>query len=360
MSSIGGKNIGDGNPCFITLEAGPTHNGLESAIRLCRAAAQSGGNAVKFQILDPDRLVADRKVMFRYDVLCDKKTGRVETVEEPLYDILARRALSKDQWRTVKQACDELGLLFFATIGFPDELDLLHSIGCPSVKIASGDLNHFPLIRRAARLGLSIQIDTGSSSLGEVEAAVDVIQSEGNSNIIIHHCPSGYPARLESINLRIIETLKQMFPFPIAFSDHSTGWEMDIAALALGANMLEKTITEDRCTRSVEHIFSLEPDEASEFVKSIRCIETAFGNRRRILHADERQSRLKVRRSVYLKQDVRQGDRLTEELVEFRRPGIGMSPDRFESVVGQRFAKDLTADHLVLANDLLPAESSFR
>ena len=165
---------------------------------------------------------------------------------------------------------------------------------------------------------------------------------------------------LRANKLRIIETLKQMFPFPIAFSDHSTGWEMDIAALALGANMLEKTITEDRCTRSVEHIFSLEPDEASEFVKSIRGIETAFGNRRRILHADERQSRLKVRRSVYLKQDVRQGDRLTEELVEFRRPGIGMSPDRFESVVGQRFAKDLTADHLVLANDLLPAESSFR
>jgi N,N'-diacetyllegionaminate synthase len=357
MSNIGGKNIGDGNPCFITLEAGPTHNGLESAIRLCRAAAKSCANAVKFQILDPDRLIADRKVMFRYDVLCDKRTGRVETVEEPLYDILSRRALSKEQWRTVKQICDELDLLFFATIGFPDEIDLLHSIGCPSIKIASGDLNHFPLIRRAAKLGLSIQIDTGSSSLGEVEAAVDVIQSEGNSNIIIHHCPSGYPARLEGINLRIIQTLKQMFPFPIAFSDHSTGWEMDVAALALGANMLEKTITEDRCTRSVEHIFSIEPDEAGEFVRSIRGIETAFGNPRRILHAEERQTRLKVRRSVYLKQDVQKGDRLAEEQVEFRRPGYGMSPDQFESAAGHRFASDLKAGHLVLANDLLPVEA---
>jgi sialic acid synthase SpsE len=357
MSNIGGKSIGDGNPCFITLEAGPTHNGLESAIRLCRAAAASGANAVKFQILDPDRLVADRKVMFRYDVLCDKKTGSVETVEEPLYDILARRALSKEQWRTVKQACDKLDLLFFATVGFPDELDLLHSIGCPSIKIASGDLNHFPLIRRAAKLGLSIQIDTGSSSLGEVESAVEIIQSEGNNNIIIHHCPSGYPARLEGINLRIIETLKQMFPFPIAFSDHSPGWEMDIAALALGANMLEKTITEDRCTRSVEHIFSLEPDEASEFVRNIRGIETAFGNPRRILHDEERKSRLRVRRSVYLKQDVRQGESLTEDQVEFRRPGNGMSPDRFETVIGQHFARDLKAGHLVLPNDLLPAES---
>ncbi len=113
--------------------------------------------------------------MFRYDVLCDKSNGRTETVEEPLYDILVRRALSKEQWRQVKQVCDELNMLFFATVGFPDEVDLLHEIGCPSIKIASGDLNHFPLIRRAARRGLSIQIDTGSSSLGEVEAAVEVI-----------------------------------------------------------------------------------------------------------------------------------------------------------------------------------------
>jgi N,N'-diacetyllegionaminate synthase len=354
MSNIGNKKIGDGNPCFITLEAGPTHSGLDSAIRLCRAAAKSGASAVKFQILDPDRLVADRKVMFRYEVLCDKTTGRTETVEEPLYDILVRRALSKDQWRKVKQACDERDMLFFATVGFPDEIDLLHEIGCPSIKIASGDLNHFPLIRRAAKLGLSIQIDTGSSSLGEVEAAVEVIQSEGNNNIIIHHCPSGYPARLEGINLRIIQTLKQMFPFPIAFSDHSTGWDMDIAALALGANMLEKTITEDRCTRSVEHIFSLEPDEASAFVKSIRTIETAFGNPRRILQAEERQNRIKVRRSVYLKRDVRKGETLTEDSVEFRRPGIGLSPDKFENIAGQRFASDLKAGHLLAATDLVP------
>ena len=355
MSNIGGKNIGDGNPCFITLEAGPTYNGLDSAIRLCRAAAKSGANAVKFQILDPDRLVADRTVMFRYDVLCDKSNGRTETVEEPLYDILVRRALSKEQWRQVKQVCDELNMLFFATVGFPDEVDLLHEIGCPSIKIASGDLNHFPLIRRAARRGLSIQIDTGSSSLGEVEAAVEVIQSECNNNIVIHHCPAGYPARLEGINLRIIQTLKQMFPFPIAFSDHSTGWEMDIAALALGANMLEKTITEDRCTRSVEHIFSLEPDEAGEFVESIRAIETAFGNPRRILHAEERQNRMKVRRSVYLKQDVRKGERLTEEQVEFRRPGYGLPPDQFEAIAGQRFANDLKSGHRLGTSDLLPA-----
>jgi N,N'-diacetyllegionaminate synthase len=353
MSNIGNKKIGDGNPCFITLEAGPTHSGLDSAIRLCRAAAKSGASAVKFQILDPDRLVADRKVMFRYDVLCDKTIGRTETVEEPLYDILVRRALSKDQWRKVKQACDELDLLFFATVGFPEEIDLLHEIGCPSIKIASGDLNHFPLIRRAAKLGLSIQIDTGSSSLGEVEAAVEVIQSEGNNNIIIHHCPSGYPARLEGINLRIIQTLKQMFPYPIAFSDHSTGWDMDIAALALGANMLEKTITEDRCTRSVEHIFSLEPEEATAFVKSIRAIETAFGNPRRILQPEERQNRIKVRRSVYLKRDVRKGETLSEDSIEFRRPGFGLSPDKFESVVGLCFATDLKAGHLLAASDLV-------
>ena len=140
----------------------------------------------------------------------------------------------------LKAYSDSLGLAFFSTVGFEEDIRLLEEIGCHSIKIASGDINHFPLIRMAARTGICLQIDTGSSTLGEIERAVDVIRSEGNENIIIHHCPSGYPARLESVNLNIIPTLKRLFPYPIAFSDHTPGWEMDVAAVALGD--LEKAL----------------------------------------------------------------------------------------------------------------------
>ncbi|WP_137938068.1 N-acetylneuraminate synthase family protein [Chitinivorax sp. B] len=353
---FGKRKVGDGEPCFITYEAGPTHDGLVSAKRLVKLASEAGADAVKFQILDPDRLVADKKLLFSYEVLVDKATGRLETVEEPLYDILCRRSMGHVEWRELKAYCDELGLAFFATVGFDDEIALLESLHCDSIKIASADVNHFPLIRKAARTGMCIQLDTGNASLGEVEQAVDVIRSEGNENIIIHQCPSGYPARLESINLNIIKTLKQMFPYPVAFSDHTPGWEMDVAALAVGANLLEKTITEDRCTRSVEHVFSLEPQDMRQFIQTIRDVETAFGGNRRILHAEELAKRKRIRRSVHLNQPVQAGQKLADVAVEFRRPGFGITPDQYEGLLQCTFNQALPVGTLLAPEHLRSSE----
>jgi N,N'-diacetyllegionaminate synthase len=352
MVKFGKKEVGDGHPCLITFEAGPTHNGLESAKRLALLSSQAGADAIKFQMLDPERLVADRTVMFDYEVLIDRKSESREKVSEPLYDLLARRALTQEEWRELKKYCDGLNLAFFATIGFDEEIKFLEEIGCDSIKIASADVNHFPLIRRAASTGMCIQIDTGSASLGEVEKAVDVIQSVGNSNVIIHQCPSGYPARLESINLRVIPTLKQMFGLPVAYSDHTPGWEMDVAAVALGANLVEKTITEDRTTRSVEHIFSLEPDEMSLFVRRIRDLEKALGSNRRILQNAEREKRMAVRRSVYLCEYAKVGMSLRDAKVDFRRPGFGVSPDLYESLLDLRFKEDVPAGSMLKISSL--------
>jgi sialic acid synthase SpsE len=252
----------------------------------------------------------------------------------------------------VKHLSDDMQLAFFATVGFEEDIDLLVELGCDSIKIASADVNHFPLIRQAAQTGMCIQVDTGNATIGEVEAAIDVIRIEGNDNVIIHHCPSGYPARLENINLNIIPSLKRLFPFPIAFSDHTPGWEMDIAAIALGANLLEKTITEDRLTRSVEHIFSLEPQEMSAFVKKIRQIEIALGSNRRILAQAERDKRASVRRSVYLRERVRVGQKISEAAVEFRRPGFGIGPDLYESLLDYTFRKDFPAGHMLRIGDI--------
>jgi N,N'-diacetyllegionaminate synthase len=349
---FGSRAVGDGNPCFVTYEAGPTHSGLESAKKLVKLAADAGADAVKFQIIDPDRLVADRKLPFTYDVLVDRDTERTETVSEPLYDILCRRALSHGEWRELKKFSDGLGLAFFATIGFDDEIRLLEEIGCHSIKIASADVNHLPLIRKAARTGMCIQLDTGNASLGEVEIAVDAVMAEGNNSIVIHQCPTGYPAKRDGINLNIIRTLKQMFGLPVAYSDHTPGWEMDIAAIALGANMVEKTITEDRTTRSVEHIFSLEPADMARFVRIVRDVEAAMGLTRRILAPEEKKKRDNYRRSIFLAAPVRAGSRVADAKIEFRRPGHGYGPERYEELSGRIFRKDLPAGHMVALDDL--------
>lgn len=349
---IGDRAVGDGAPCFITFEAGATHAGVESAKRLVDVAAGAGADAVKFQILDPDRLVADRAQPFSYQVLVDRATGARETVTEPLYDLLKRRALDADQWRTVKRHADGRGLAFFATAGFPEEVEMLAAMGCDSIKIASADIDHFPLIRHAARTGLCLQIDTGSATLGEVEAAVDVIRAEGNERIVVHHCPTGYPARTEAINLRVISTLRRMFPYPIAYSDHTPSHAMDVAALSLGANLLEKTITEDRTTRGIEHIMSLEPHEARGFIETIREVETAFGGARRTFEPAERDRRRAVRRSVHLAAPARAGSRLADVALDYRRPGHGLSPALLDQFGGARLARDLPAGHRLALGDL--------
>ena len=357
MVEFGDRRLGDGAPCFITFEAGATHSGLESAKRLAGYAAEAGADAVKFQLSEPDRLVADRTLPVTYEILVNRKTGKTETVTEPLYEVLCRRALSRDEWREVKRHCDSLGVAFFSTVSFDDQISLLDELGCHSIKIASADVNHYPLIRRAARTGMCLQLDTGRASIGEIENAVDVIRAEGNENIIIHHCPSGYPARLESINLKVIHTLKQMFSYPIFFSDHTPGWEMDVAAVAMGANGVEKTITEDRTTPSIEHMFSLEPHEMTAFIRTIREVEAALGNARRILYPGEREKRMAARRSVFLTAPTKAGWRLGDVAVEFRRPGYGIAPDVYETLLDARLANDLPEGHRLSLGDLTWTET---
>lgn len=352
MNSKTALPVGDDYPCFITFEAGPTHDGIESAKRLVAYAAAAGANAVKFQIFDPDRLVADKSLQYSYTILSNKDTGRTEEVTESLHAIFVRRALSDSEWLELKRYSDELGLMFFATIGDEQGLALAQSMDCHSLKIASADVNHLPLLRMVAATGMAIQLDTGNATFGEIETAIDVIRSERDVDVIIHNCPSGYPARLDSINLRMLPALKQTFRCPVAYSDHSPGCEMDIAAVALGANLVEKTITEDRCTRSVEHIMSLEPDEMKTFVQTIRDVEVAMGSSRRILSQEEKKQRLNVRRSAYLAEEVKAGDGVADAAVHFKRPGFGIPPDVFESLGDMLFAKDLPAGHQLRLCDL--------
>ena len=340
MIEIAGTPIGDAHETYIVFEAGPTHNGLDSAKRLIRSAAEAGAHAIKFQIIDADRLIADPTVTIDYGIL--KKDGTTETVTEPLIAPLQRRMMTADEWREAKAEADALGLAFFATVCFPEEVDFVRELGAHSIKIASADVDQLGLIEYAAKTGLCIQLDTGNASLGEIEKAVDCIKATGNLNIIIHHCPTGYPARIDGVNLSILSTLKSMFDVPVAFSDHSTGWEMDIAAVVLGANLIEKTITEDRTTPSIEHVMSMEPHEAAAFVEAVRNVRPALGQKRRVLSEAEVSARSKVRRSAFARRAMAAGEKIDLEDVDFRRPGTGITYSEFVILNEKPLSTDLS------------------
>jgi sialic acid synthase SpsE len=343
---IGNREISQKkNGVYVVLEAGPTHTGLLSAKKLVSVAKKAGADAIKFQLLSADRLMADRSIMFEYKYL-EKDDNGNETyipVKEPLYEILKRRELTRNEWRELKEYCDSLGIVMFSTATYKDEVDfLVDELGVESIKINSSDINELGLIRYCAAMGINIQIDTGNADLWEIERAVIAAEETGCNNIIIHLCPSGYPARLESIHLKMLRTLKTMFPdYSIAFSDHSSGWEMDVAAVALGADMIEKTITLDRTIKSCEHSFSLEPQDARKFIKTIRELEIALGSARRVIPSDIKKKRKNTRRSPYALKDLKTGKIIKEADFEFKRPGFGITSEEFEFFIGKKLIREI-------------------
>ena len=339
--SIGNKKVGDDYPVYIVFEAGPTHDGFDTARKLVDVACKAGADAVKFQIVNARKLVPDRGTLFTYRYLEDRETGRVRETTESLQEILLRRELSPVEWKKLIDYCRSKNLEFFATVTDEEELDFLSRNGVDTIKICSGDINHFPLMNKATHYDWSIQIDTGCATLGEIEAAVDFLEGTGFDRIIINHCPSGYPADPDRVNLRVLETLRQMFPYPVAFSDHSPHWQMDVAAVALGANMIEKTITLDKTTKSPEHIMSLEPGEARNFVEDIRNLEKALGARRRTISGDEKIRCNVARRSICAARDLHRGEILREEMLTYCRPGTGIAPHMSHMLLGRRLARNV-------------------
>lgn len=352
---FGQNAVGGGEPCFVVMEAGPTQKNQDEAKELVEVAASAHADAVKFQFINADMLVSDKKQLFDYEVLINRETGQSERVQEPLHQILARRERTKEEFAELCDFSHSLNLKFFLTVCFIEEIEFSKSIGVDSIKIASADVNHTPLLKAAGESGLCVQLDTGNSTIGEIENAVNCLAATGASDIIIHHCPSGYPATPDNVNLNVIKTLKQMFPCPIAFSDHSPGWNMDIAAVALGASMVEKTITLDRTERSVEHIMSLEPVDAKCFVKDLREIEAAFGKSTRTMGKAEIEKRDLLRRSPCIVGSVMENTPLAELTVEYRRPGSGLSPDMFEQLKAtHKINKSLPPGHTLRLIDVTP------
>lgn len=325
----------------IAMEIGGTMNGLASATALTRAAAAAGVDAIKVQILDVDRLVGlDRPVQWQTAL------GAPRTAS--MRDLLRRRHLQREEWAGLKNEADNLGLGFIATIDGKETLRLAVDLGVDALKLCSGDVTNLAWVEEVAMAGSTIMLDTGHATLGEIEHAVDAAWRA--PAITIHHSPSGYPARIESMNLRVITTLRQMFPeHAIAFSDHYPGWDMDLLAIALGVSMIEKTLTLDRLADGPEHAMSVDPEGAKRMVDSLRAATLALGAPRRVLTDEERASRATARRSAFAMSDHKAGDRA---VVEWRRPASGgIEPGEWPAYAYRRLTRDVGAGEQIQRAD---------
>ncbi len=296
----------------IAFEAGATHSSVDEAIELTELAASAGADAIKFQIiLDPDSLFAPghNPTITYFDTIEGLEVTKLQL------EVIKPRCLKKKEWEEVRKCARECGISFYATGVSDNDIYFMADIGVDAIKVAAADVNHFPLLNDIAATGLPVLIDTGRHTLGEVEKAVHFLQEHTDVwRITVVHCPSGYPARVDGINLNVIRTLHLMFPdLDIGFSDHSPGWEMDVAATALGVDYIEKTITLNRDQPGPEHCMSLEPIEMDNFVQLIREVDRALGSTTRILSPAEKEARKAIRRGKY-------GDK-------WQRPENDMRPD---------------------------------
>ena len=337
---IGNKLIGEEEPCFIIAEAGVNHNGsVELAKKLIDIAKEAGADAVKFQTFKAENVVIKHAEKAEY-----QKTVK----EESQYEMIKKLELAEEDFEELADYAKEKGILFLSSPFDKESVDLLYELDVPAFKVASGEITNFPLLKHIAKKEKPIILSTGMATLGEVEDALNVIRSEGVKDVILLHCVSNYPAAMEDVNLRAIETLKQAFKIPVGFSDHTLGITASIAAVALGACVIEKHFTLDRNLPGPDHKASLEPDELKEMVKAIKDVGTALGEGIKRPTKEEEEIKKVARRSIVAKVDIPKGAIITEEMLDVKRPGTGIDPKYLSFIIGRKTNKDIKKDKILI------------
>jgi N,N'-diacetyllegionaminate synthase len=346
LVEIGGRTVGHGAPCFVIGEAGVNHDGdPERALALVDAAAEAGVDAVKFQTFDASRLVAVDAPKARYQL-----DGT--DPQESQRTMLARLELDAPAHRALVARCAERGVVFLSTPFDAQSADLLEELGVPAFKLASPDLTNLPLIEHVARKGRPLLLSTGMAELDEVREAVATALGAGAPGVVVLHCVSAYPADPREANLRAITTLAEALGLPVGWSDHTLGEETALAAVALGAAVLEKHLTLDRTLPGPDHAASLEPDELARLVRAVRVVEAALGDGVKRPAPSEAENRRVVRRSLAAAYDLDAGTVVEAPMLLALRPGTGISPARLHDVVGRRLARPVRGGALLEPGDL--------
>ena len=331
------------NSVFIIAEAGVNHNGSSViAKKLIDAAAESGADAVKFQTFKAENLVCKNAQKAEYQ----KQTT---DIEESQFEMIKKLELDIDAHKELLIYCAAKNILFLSTPFDHDSIDLLNQLGLEIFKIPSGEITNLPYLRHIGSLNKSIILSTGMADLGEIEDALDVLIEAGTPKemITVLHANTEYPTPMEDVNLRAMQTIANAFKIGVGYSDHTLGIEVDIAAVAMGAKVIEKHFTLDKTMHGPDHKASLEPDELKSMVQAIRNIEKALSNGIKKPSRSETVNIEIVRKSIVAARAIEAGEILSEENLAIKRPGNGISPMRWDEVLGLVAQKNYKADELL-------------
>jgi N-acetylneuraminate synthase/N,N'-diacetyllegionaminate synthase len=332
--------IGDVSPCFIVAEVGVNHNGdVNLAKKLIDASKEAGADAVKFQTFKAENVVTKNAEKADYQ---KEATGHGSQ-----HEMIKKLELSGDDFRELAEYAKERNIMFLSSPFCKDSVDLLDKIGVPAFKIASGEITNLPLLKYVSSKGKPIILSTGMATLGEIEEAIETIRSGGVKDIILLHCVTSYPAKIEDANLKAIQTLKYAFKLPVGFSDHTREIAIPVAAVALGACVIEKHLTLDRKMPGPDHKASLEPHEFEEMVKAIRNVEKALGDGIKKPTEEEEKIKKVARRSIVAKVNIPKGATITEGMLDVKRPGTGIEPKYMKIIVGRKTKKKIKKDELI-------------
>lgn len=326
---------------LIIAEAGVNHNGsLKTAKELARVARECGADIVKFQTARASSLVSKSAAMAGYQ---KENIGQ----EMSQYEMLKKLLLTYDAFEELADYCKEIGIKFLSTPFDLESIRFLDTLGCDIWKIPSGEITNYPYLVAIAKTGKPIIMSTGMCEMNEIDAAMKLLRENGAGEICLLHCTTEYPAPYQDVNLKAMDTLRSEFQVEVGYSDHTKGIEVPVAAVAMGATIIEKHFTLDKNMEGPDHKASLEPDELKEMVDSIRHIELALGDGKKCPSESEKKNIDVARKSIVARRDIRKGEVLSEENITTKRPGSGISAMEWPKVLGTIAVRDFGEDELI-------------
>lgn len=326
---------------FIIAEAGVNHNGdIDIAKKLVDEAVAAGVDAVKFQTFKAENLVCKN---------AKKAIYQLETTdaEETQFEMLKNLELTKEMHEELLEYCREKKIMFLSTPFDVESVALLNHYGMEIIKIPSGEITNYPYLQAIGETGKKVILSTGMSMLNEVEEAVKVLRNYGTDDITLLHCNTEYPTPMNDVNLRAMVSMKEKLHVPVGYSDHTKGIEVPIAAVAMGATVIEKHFTLDRNMEGPDHKASLEPDELKAMVDAIRNIEAALGSSEKKITVSEEKNRAIARKSIIAKRHIAKGETFTVDNITTKRPGTGISPMKWNMVLGRKAIREFKEDELI-------------
>lgn len=331
------------NKTFIIAEAGINHNGsIEIAKKMIEVAKECGADAIKFQTFKAEKVISKCAPKAEYQ---KQTTGEIDSQLE----MVKKLELSFDDFIVLKEYCDKLNIMFLSTPFDFESIDFLDDLGLEIFKIPSGEITNLPYLEKIGKLGKKVILSTGMADLGEIEDALDILTSCGTKkeDITILHCNTEYPTPYEDVNLLAMLTIKEALKVKVGYSDHTLGIEIPIAAVALGASVIEKHFTLDKNMEGPDHKASLEPHELKAMIDAIRNIEKSLGDGIKKPSKSELKNKDIARKSIVAKKEIKKGEIFTEDNITVKRPGNGISPMRWYEVLGKVALKDYKEDELI-------------